>query len=89
MNERKAILNIPTFLRSKKQFTPSELMADKQITALRIHIERIIGLLRTKYKILHKVLIVKTLARFQNEFNIVDLIVKVACILCNLNKSII
>lgn len=89
VQERKAILNIPTFLRNKKQFSPKELITDKQVTSLRIHIERIIGLVREKYKILHEVLMVKTLARFQNGLNIVDLIVKVACILCNINKPIL
>lgn len=89
IEEKKASLNIPTFLRKKTQFLPSELETDKQITTLRIHVERIIGLIRNKYTVLSGVIMVDSMARFQNGLNIVDLIVKVCCILCNFNKSII
>lgn len=86
---KKATLNIPTFLRNKRQFSPAELETDKQVTSLRIHVERVIGLLRNKYQCISGTISVDTMARFQNNHNVVDLMVKVSCILCNFNKSII
>ncbi|XP_062535339.1 uncharacterized protein LOC134204542 [Armigeres subalbatus] len=86
---KKAILNIPNFLRKKKQFSLNELNDDKQITTHRIHVERIIGNIREKYSILSGTISVNTLARFQNGLTVIDLIVKVACILVSLNKPII
>lgn len=88
IERKKAVLNIPTFLRQKVQFSTEEIRRDKQITALRIHIERIIGLIREKYTILSNTVLVNTLARFQNGHSIIDLIVKVCCILVNFNKTI-
>lgn len=86
---RKATLNIPHFLRKKNQFSTDELYSDKQITCLRIHVERMIGYVRSKYTILSSTIPVTALARFQNGKTVTDVIVKVACILAVLNKSII
>ena len=41
LNEKQVTLNIPPFLSSKKQFTPSEIKETEQIVKLRIHIERV------------------------------------------------
>lgn len=82
---KNATLNIPTFLRQKRQFTVKEHDTDKQITALRIHVERYIGLIRNKYTILSDTIDIVSIARFQNGLNIVDLIVKVSC----MNKPIV
>lgn len=89
VTSKKSSLNIPNFLRKKKQFSLQELSEDKQITTHRIHVERVIGYLREKYSILSSTIPVNTLARFQNGLTIIDLIVKVASILVSLNKSII
>ena len=41
LNEKQVTLNIPPFLSSKKQFTPSEIKETEQIAKLRIHIKRV------------------------------------------------
>lgn len=84
-----ATLNIPVFLRKKQQFTPLELDRNKQVTSLRVHIERLIRLVRSKYKEIGDFISIDTITRFQNGYSSIDLTVRVACILANFNKSII
>lgn len=87
--EKKAVLNIPNFLRKKTQFSLKELDENKQVTQYRIHVERAIGVIREKFSILSAPISVNTMARYQNGLTAVDLIVKVSCILYSLNKKII
>lgn len=84
-----ATLNIPTFLRKNTQLNPLDIERDKQITCLRVHVERLIGVLKAKYTYLNGVITVDALRRFENNRNTIDLIVQVACILINFNRSII
>ena len=44
-----AKLEIPAFTRGKKQLTQREVELSKQLSMVRIHVERIIGLLKNKY----------------------------------------
>ena len=44
-----AKLEIPAFTRGKKQLTQREFELSKQLSMVRIHVERIIGLLKNKY----------------------------------------
>ena len=44
-----AKLEIPAFMRGKKQLTQREVELSKQLSMVRIHVERIIGLLKNKY----------------------------------------
>lgn len=84
-----ATLNIPTFLQKKTQLNPLHIEKDKQITCLRVHVERLIGVLKMKYTYLNGPIAVDALRRFENGQNSVDIIVRVACILINFNKSIV
>lgn len=84
IESRGATLNIPTFLRKNTQMNPLNIERDRQITSLRVHVERIIGQLKA-----NGIIQVNSLRRSENNFNAVDLIVRVACILISLNKSII
>ena len=43
---RKVTVIIPPFVRSKRQFTPSEVYQCKRIATARIHIERVMGRLK-------------------------------------------
>lgn len=85
---RGARLNIPTFLRKNQQMNPVDLDRDKQITSLRVHVERIIGVLKNKYEYLQGMIEATALQWFENNNNAVDIIVKLCCILVNLNCSI-
>ena len=45
-------LEIPAFTRGKSQLSQREVEVSKQLSMVRIHVERVIGLLKTKYTIL-------------------------------------
>ena len=47
-----ATLQIPSFTRGKKQLSVQEVECSQRISKVRIHIERVIGLLKNKYTIL-------------------------------------
>ena len=56
-----AELVIPPFTRGKKQLSRVEIERSRQLSRLRIHVERVIGSLRQKYTILQSILPVKLL----------------------------
>ena len=45
-------LEIPAFTRGKKQLSMQEVEYSRRISKVRIHVERVIGLLKNKYTIL-------------------------------------
>ena len=53
---RQAKLNIPAFTKGKDQLDPADVEQTRKIATVRIHVERIIGLLRQKYTILQQTL---------------------------------
>ena len=64
-----AKLVIPSFTRGKKQLSMQEVEYSKRITKVRIHVERVIGLLKNKYTILQNILPV-TLIRHRDDVNV-------------------
>ena len=57
----RAKLEIPSFTRGKKQLSLDEVEYSQRLSKVRIHIERVIGLLKNKYTILQSTLPVSTL----------------------------
>ena len=58
-------LIIPTFKKGKKQLSAKEVEISRQIASVRIHVERVIRLIKNRYKILDCVLpltLLKTLS---------------------------
>ncbi len=55
-----AQLKIPAFTRGKKQLSLEEIEMSKRLSKVRIHVERVIGLLKNKYTILQGILPVDT-----------------------------
>ena len=51
-----AEIKVPPFTMGKKQFSRSEVDKPRQISLVRIHAERVIGVLRQKYTILQSTL---------------------------------
>lgn len=48
----KATIKMPAFTKGKSQMPPIELERSRKLAHLRIHVERVIGLLRQKYTFL-------------------------------------
>ena len=87
-----AELITPPFTRGKKQLSRKEIESAREISRVRIHVERVIGMLRQKYTILSSTLPVSLIRVKQNgqvEDSLIDKIVLTCCALCNLCESIV
>ena len=84
-----AKLEIPAFTRGKKQLSQKEVEYSKQLSTVRIHVERIIGHLKKKYKILTGPLPVKLLQHAgDTKISNIDKIVTICAALVNLINCI-
>lgn len=85
-----ARLHIPAFTRGKKQLSAEDVEETRKIANVRIHVERVIGLVRRKYTILQGTLPIQLLtARQGDDFAPTDKIAIVCCVLTNLSESIV
>ena len=85
-----AKLEIPSFTRGKKQLSLDEVEYSQRLSKVRIHIERVIGLLKNKYTILQSTLPVSILkCNDGKETSLIDKIVTVCAALVNLCPSVI
>ena len=80
-----AEVKTPPFTKGKRQLEKKEVDWSRELSAVRIHIERVIGVVKQKYTILQGVL---PLSLISDE-NTIDNIVKVCCGLVNLCPSVI
>lgn len=85
-----ARLVMPAFTRGKRQLSAWEVEKTRRIANVRIHVERVIGLLRRKYRILSSTVPVELLM-IQHGVTApqLDKIVAVCAALCNLSKSVV
>ena len=86
-------LIIPNFTKGKKQLSAKEVEISRQIASVRIHVERVIGLIKNRYKIWHYVLpltLLKTLSEEGVECEIanIDKLFTVCAVLVNLGEGI-
>ena len=84
----------PNFTKGKKQLSAKEVEASRQITSVRVHVERAIGLIKSRYKILDCVLpltLLKTLFEEGAECEIanIDKPFTVCAVLVNLGEGIV
>ena len=92
VESRWAELLIPAFTRGKKQLSPYEVQCTRKIASVRIHVERVIGNIREKFKILsYANRLPMDLVKSQNKSGVplVDMICTVACALVNLCPSVV
>lgn len=83
-----AELQIPAFTKGKKQLHPLELAATRSIAHVRIHVERMIGSIRQKYRIISNDVPISLLVT-RNDDPISDKIVTVCCALINVCPPIV
>ncbi|XP_057306784.1 uncharacterized protein LOC130644980 [Hydractinia symbiolongicarpus] len=86
-------LIIPAFTRGKNQLSAQEVENTRKITSVRIHIERVIGLLKNRYTILKGIMPIQTVKKISDEnlndtLASCDKMVTVCSALVNMNKSI-
>ena len=87
-------LLIPAFTKGKKQLSAKEVEVSRKIASVRIHIERVIGLLRNRYTILKGIIPSRLIKNIKEEANSsvtanCDIIVIVCSALTNLAPSIV
>lgn len=87
---RQARLVIPAFTKGKAQLSPYDVEKTRGIAAVRIHVERVIGLLRRKYTILQGILPIDLLQKSGKEqVPVIDRIIRVCSALVNLCPPIV
>ncbi|XP_077865527.1 uncharacterized protein LOC144352336, partial [Saccoglossus kowalevskii] len=85
-----ATLKIPAFTKGKSQLPALKVETTRKIAHVRIHVERVIGLVRRKYQVLQSTLPVEYLIKKKGETEApIDKIVRVCCALTNICDSII
>ncbi|KAM4540433.1 uncharacterized protein V3H82_022443 [Fundulus diaphanus] len=85
-----AELKPPGFTRGRAQMHPKSAAETQQIAQLRVHIEKVAGLVRDKYSILQHALPMSILAPLGGEaFPFIDKIVTVCCALTNMSPSVV
>ena len=86
-----AEVKIPPFTRGKAQLDKMEVDWSRELSVVRIHVERIIGVLKQKFTILQGVLPIRLISNSNSTDQIptIDKLVKVCCALVNLCPSIV
>lgn len=83
-----AQVNIPAFTKGKAQLLAVHVDLTRKIAHVRIHVERVIGLVRNKYTMLQDKLPVDFLLSADG-LPVVDIITTVACALTNMCDSVV
>ena len=85
-----AEVKLPPFTKGKKQLSKAQVDLSRQLSRVRIHVERIIGVVRQKYTILHSTLPINSIMCSEaQEDSVIDKVVTVSCALCNCCNSVV
>ena len=85
-----ASLVVPSFTKGKQQLSLQEVELSKRLSKVRIHIERVIGILKNKYSILQSTLPINIVKhKHDTDYANIDKILTVCAALINLSPSIV
>ena len=84
-----AEVKIPSFTKGRQQLSAIDVEPCRNIANVRIHFERVIGLLRNKYTILQDIVPIDYLITDSQSTPIIDTIVTVCCALTNCCESVV
>ena len=84
-----AEIKIPPFTKGKKQLEKINIDWSRELSMVRIHVERVIGVLKQKYTILQGILPIALLSDKKDTRCTVDKVVKVCCAFVNLCPSVV
>lgn len=91
VNAKNAHLQLPSFVKNGQQLHPTELEDSRKKSSLRIHVERVINILRQKFNICSDVAKISALSK-QNEIfdsDLYDMIVFVCSCIVNMCPSVV
>ena len=77
-----AEVKTPPFTRGKKQLSKFEVDSSRQLSRVRIHVERVIGVIRQKYTILESRLPINMIMCHEEDYSVIDKIVNCNSMLC-------
>ena len=83
-----AEVKIPPFTKGKKQLEKVEVDWSRELSIVRIHVDRVIGVLKQKYTILQGTLPIRLIVGDEDDSTI-DKIVSVCCACVNLCPSVV
>ena len=85
-----AQVKIPPFTKGKNQLSKTEVDNSRQLSRVRIHVERIIGVVRQKFTILESTLPINLImCTPQEDISVIDKVVTICCALCNCCDSVV
>ena len=85
-----AEVKIPAFTKGKSQLSPIDVETTRRLANVRIHVERVIGLVRQKYTVLSSTLPIDMLyTKNQEDIPTIDKIAHVCCALANMCESVV
>ena len=89
IKKKNARLNIPAFKKNGVQLSALDVESTRKIATVRIHVERVIGLIREKYQLLKGHVPMTLIMRQHNGLMAMDMVVYVTAILANMCKPIV
>ena len=84
-----AEVKLPPFTKGKPQLSQLEVDTACEVAHVRIHVERVIGLLRQKFTYLGGVLPISVMCDSSSDLSMIGKVVVVCCALCNCCESIV
>ncbi len=84
-----AKIKTPPFTKGKKQLEKVEIDWSRELSLVRIHVERVIGVLKQKYTILQNVIPISLIPDNNDNKSTIDKIVRVCCACINLCPSVV
>lgn len=82
-------LRIPAFTKGRSQLSPLDVEKTRKLAHVRIHVERVIGLVRNKFKMLQDTVPLDYLMSANGSIPTIDKIVTICCALANMCKSVV
>ena len=84
-----ATIKMPPFTKGKKQLEKMEIDWSRELSLVRIHVERVIGVLKQKYTILQNIVPISLIPDKNDTLSTIDKIVCVCCACVNLCPSVV
>lgn len=83
-------LHVPGFTKGRNQLTALEVHITRELTSVRINVERVIGLVRNTFVFMEAVTQINFVARQQEDaVPPLDKILTASCALCNVSPSVV
>ena len=86
-----AEVKTPPFTRGKKQLEKQDVDWSRELSLVRIHVERVIGILKQKYTILQGILPISLISSDDDNYDeaVINKIVRVCCACTNMCPSVV